>query len=204
MRPVLGGLPLLIELSSPLEIIRYLLLTCFFNVLAGAPAAREVARPNQFALVRAGWRRWWRRQLFRILGVNTLFGLAPLPLVFVMFPQFSRAELLWDWALWLPCMLACAALQTLLIGLLQNAQAGLVVMLLWQLCSVFCSVTMSSALVGNKMLLFIGNWGCYLRTREAGEPFGFQLPVGLGLSLLTVAVTVFFGWRIVRSRNRRE
>lgn len=202
MRPVIGGLPLLIELSSPIEIVRYLLLTFFFDLLAGVPAARSVAKPNAFSLLRAGWRRWWMRLLAKILCVNVLAGLAALPLVLAIFPQFSQSELLTCWALWLPYMLACAALQTLLIGFFQNAQAGLAPMLLWQLCSVFCSVIMSSQLPpGNWQLLMIGNWGSYLRTQEAGEPFGVNLAAGLCLSSLTLGLTYFFGWRLVRRRN---
>ena len=200
-RPVLGGLPLVIELSSPIEIVRYLLLTAFFDLLAGIPAAREIPRPNQFSLLRAGWKRWWMCRLGRLLCLNAIVGVLPLVLSCLLFSDLPEDwppnYLLWSWLLWFPYMLACTALQTLLIGTFQNAQSGLVPMLFCQLSAAI----LSSELPGNLKLLLIGNWGSYLRTTAVGEPYGVPLPACLALSLLALGSTYFFGWRLVRRRN---
>ena len=224
-----GGMPYDTNQISYLLLLSWLMLLVIGDCASGIPAARLLLRPQGFVLVRAGWKRWFRRVLLRC-GICALLvcGILLLPAL-IRFPNWTTVL---AWLLFTLHMEMIAAVQVLLIALFQSASAATAPILFTQLASAFLSLRLPGAWA----ILLPGNWGSLARTAEGEAPSlavylqrlyewsleneeasktsfadfiaarlhgGFPLWAAVALNLAVILLIALFGWRPVRRRRRK-
>ena len=221
-----GGLPYNTSLISFLTLIAYILLLLIGDCASGIPAARLLLRPQEYMLVRAGWRKWFRLVLLRCcLSALAVCGVLLIPALL----RFPARETFYAWLLFTLHMEMIAAVQVLLIALLESGAAASVPVLFVQLVSLL----LSRLLPGAAALLLPGNWGSLSRTEEfefpklfrvmrrssaaAQEPAerfretvaanlhgGFPLWAAVAGNLAVLLFICLFGWRLSRRKHQRK
>ena len=199
----LGGLPYNTSSTDYFQLLVYLLLLLLGDCASGIPAAQQLLKQHNFVLLRAGWQRWFWLTLRRCFLVVLTVCAALLLIGLLFFPEW---ETLWAGLMFTLHMEMVAAVQVLLMALVENAAAMLPVFFVQ-----LASLLLSSRLPGAWALLLPGNWGALARTAEFEVPDslgnvhgGFPLWAAVALNAAVLLLIVLFGWRPIRRNHLKQ
>ncbi len=201
---LLGGLPYNTSSVDYFQLLVYLLLLLLGDCASGIPAAQLLLKQHHFVLHRAGWRRWFWLYFRRCFRTALAVCAALLLIGLLSFPEW---ETLWAWLMFTLHMEMIAAVQVLLMALIENAAAAMLPVIFVQLASLL----LSNPIPGEQALLLPGNWGALARTAEYETPDslgqlhgGFPLWAAVALNTVVLLLIVLFGWRLVRRKHLKQ